>query len=76
MYRENYGVLMAFHRDRMAVPQALQVAADITLSHRALEVIRSLEQDITEPEGDLLKITIGRIAELEGIAVEAHHFRC
>ena len=76
VYRENYGVLMAFHRDRLPVPQALQVAADITLSQRAMEVVRSLEQDITEPEGDLLKITVGRIAELEGIAVEAHHFRC
>ncbi len=76
VYRENYGVLMAFHRDRIAVPQALQVAADITLSHRAQEIIRSLEQDITEPGGDLLKITVGRIAELEGIATEAHHFCC
>lgn len=76
VYRENYGVLMAFHRDRITVPQALQVAADITLSHRALEIIRSLEQDITEPGGDLLKITVGRVAELEGIATEAHHFRC
>ncbi len=76
VYRENYGVLMAFHRDRIAVPQALQVAADITLSHRALEVIRALEKDIVEPHGDLLKITVGRIAELEGIATESHHFRC
>ena len=76
VYRENYGILMAFHRDRLAVPQALQVAADITLSHRALEIIRSLEQDITEPDGHLLKITMGRVAELEGVAVEAHHFRC
>lgn len=75
VYRENYGILMAFHRDRLAVPQALQVAADITLSHRALEVIRALEQDITEPDSSLLKITVGRVAELEGIAVEAHHFR-
>ena len=76
VYRENYGVLMAFHRDHIAVPQALQVAAEITLSHRALGVIRGLEQDITEPEGNLLKITVGRIAELEGVAIEAHHFRC
>ncbi|NJM96714.1 MAG: DUF3536 domain-containing protein [Phormidesmis sp. RL_2_1] len=75
VYRENYSVLMAFHRDHIAVPQALQVAADITLSHRALQVIRALEQDITEPNGSLLKITVGRIAELEGIATEAHHFR-
>jgi len=76
VYRENYGILMAFHRDRIDVPQALQVAADITLSHRALEVIRALEQDITEPGSSLLDITVGRIAELEGIAIEAHHLRC
>ncbi|MGB7086118.1 MAG: DUF3536 domain-containing protein, partial [Phormidesmis sp.] len=76
VYRENYGILMAFHRDHIAVPQALQVAADIALSQRALGIIRSLEQDITEPEGNLLKIAMSRIAELEGIAVEAHHFRC
>ncbi|EDX87832.1 glycosyl hydrolase, family 57 [Synechococcus sp. PCC 7335] len=74
VYRENYSVLMAFHRDCIAVPQSLQVAADITLSQRALAVIRTLEQDITEPNGDLLKITVGRVAELEGIAIEAHHF--
>ena len=76
IYRENYGVLMAFHRDQLPVPQSLQVAADTTLSQRAMKVVQSLEQDITEPDGDLLKITVGRIAELEGIAVEAHHFRC
>lgn len=74
-YRENYSVLMAFHRDHIPVPQSLQVAADITLSQRALAVIYALEQNITEPDGDLLKITIGRIAELEGIATEAYHFR-
>lgn len=76
VYRENYGILMAFHRDHIDVPQALQVAADITLSQRALDVIRTLEQDITEPGGNLLNITLGRVAELEGIAAEAHHFRC
>jgi len=75
VYRENYSVLMAFHQDRITVPQSLQVAADITLSQRALEVVRALEQNIAEPDGDLLKITVGRIAELEGIATEAHHFR-
>ncbi|MGC1310027.1 MAG: DUF3536 domain-containing protein [Phormidesmis sp.] len=75
VYRENFGVLRAFHQDHIAVPQALQVAADITLSQRALAIIQALEQDITEPDSDLLKIATGRIAELEGIAVEAHHFR-
>ena len=76
VYRENYGVLMAFHRDRLPVPQSLQVAADTTLSQRAMKIVQSLEQDLAEPDGNLLKIATGRIAELEGIAIEAHHFRC
>ena len=75
VYRDNYGVLMAFHREHLAVPQPLQVSAELALSHRALEVISSLEQDIAAPASNLLPITVGRIAELDGIATEAHHFR-
>lgn len=75
VYRDNYGVLMAFHRDRLAVPQELQVAADIALSHRALSVVQSLEQDISDPQGNVLNIAIGYVGELEGIAIEASHFR-
>ena len=35
-YRENYGVIMAFHRDGLTVPQELQVAAEIALGYRCL----------------------------------------
>jgi alpha-amylase/alpha-mannosidase (GH57 family) len=70
-YRDNYGVLMAFHRDELAVPQELQVAAEIALGHRCMMTLRSLEQDITEPQK-----MWNHIVELEAIATEAKHLRC
>ncbi|MEH2416301.1 DUF3536 domain-containing protein [Nostoc sp.] len=70
-YRDNYGVLMAFHRDEIAVPQELQVAADIALGHRCLMTLRSLDQDIADPQKSW-----NHILELEAIATEAKHLRC
>ncbi|MEH2178761.1 DUF3536 domain-containing protein [Nostoc sp.] len=70
-YRDNYGVLMAFHRDEIAVPQELQVAADIALGHRCLMTLRSLEQEIADPQKSW-----SYILELEAIATEAKHLRC
>jgi len=71
VYRDNYGVLMAFHRDEIPVPQELQVAAEIALGHRCMMTLRSLEQDITEPQ---MRWT--HIVELEAIATEAKHLHC
>ncbi len=71
VYRDNYGVLMAFHRDEIAVPPELQVAADIALGHRCLMTLRSLEQDIADPQKSW-----NHIVELEAIATEAKHLRC
>ncbi|MEM9905875.1 MAG: DUF3536 domain-containing protein, partial [Cyanobacteria bacterium P01_D01_bin.44] len=76
IYRENYGILMAFHRDRISVPQELQVAAEIALSHRALDTIRHLEVDLGDVTENVLDISTSYIAELEGIALEASHFNC
>ncbi|WP_017653443.1 DUF3536 domain-containing protein [Fortiea contorta] len=70
-YRDNYGVIMAFHRDGLAVPQELQVAAEIALGHRCMMILRSLEQDITEPQ-----TSWNHLVELEAIATEAKHLRC
>ncbi len=70
-YRENYGVLMAFHRDELTVPRELQVAAEIALGYRCQTTLRSLEQDITEPQ-----TTLNHIVELEAIATEAKHLHC
>jgi len=71
VYRDNYGVLMAFHRDELSVPQELQVAAEVALSHRCLISLRALEQEMGEVQQGL-----NHLAELEAIATEAHHLRC
>lgn len=71
VYRDNYGVLMAFHRDDLTVPKELQVAAEIALSHRCLTAIKALEQESGEAEKGL-----NHLAELEAIATEANHLRC
>ncbi|AUT00025.1 glycoside hydrolase [Nostoc sp. CENA543] len=70
-YRDNYGVIMAFHRDELAVPQELQVAAEMALGYRCMTTLRSLEQDVTEPV-----LVWNHILELEAIATETKHLRC
>ena len=70
VYRDNYGILMAFHRDELPVPQELQVAAEIALSHRCLTSIKALEQEFDEPQ-----LGLSYLVELEAIATEAHLLR-
>ncbi|MBD2777191.1 DUF3536 domain-containing protein [Iningainema tapete] len=70
-YRENYGVLMAFHRDGLPAPPELQVAAEIALGQRCKMTLRSLEQDMGESQ-----LSLNHLVELEAIAVEAKHLRC
>jgi alpha-amylase/alpha-mannosidase (GH57 family) len=71
VYRDNYGVLMAFHRDELPVPQELQVAAEVALSHRCLISLQALEQENGEAQQSL-----NHLAALEAIATEAQHLRC
>jgi len=71
VYRDNYGMLMAFQRDELTVPQELQVAAEVALSHRCLISLRALEQETGEAQQGL-----NHLAELEAIATEANHLRC
>jgi len=71
VYLNNYGVLMAFHRDELPVPQELQVAAEITLSNRCLTTIKALEQETSDSQ-----MLLSYVAELETIATEANHFHC
>ncbi|MEG4988617.1 DUF3536 domain-containing protein [Microcoleus sp. BR0-C5] len=68
VYRENYGVMMAFHRDELQVPVELQVAAEVALGHRCLTAAKALEVE-TEDVEPLL-------AEIEAIATESGHLRC
>jgi alpha-amylase/alpha-mannosidase (GH57 family) len=67
VYRENYGVMMAFHRDELAVPVELKVAAEVALGHRCLTAAKALEQETADKE--LL------LAEIEAIATEASNLR-
>ena len=55
----------------MSIPQELQVAAEIALSHRFLLSISALERSIE----DLLEID-NHLTELKGIAAEAKHLQC
>jgi alpha-amylase/alpha-mannosidase (GH57 family) len=71
VYRDNYGVLMAFHRDELPVPQELQVAAEIALSNRALTAIKALDSGISDRQ-----LLLTHLVELEAIATEANHMRC
>lgn len=70
-YRDNYGVLMAFHRDKLEAPQELQVAAEIALSYRCMTTLRALEQELGQ-----LQSSMNYILELEAIANEAKHLHC
>ncbi|MBD2542170.1 DUF3536 domain-containing protein [Coleofasciculus sp. FACHB-SPT36] len=71
VYRDNYGILMAFQRDELPVPQELQVAAEVAISNRARMSLRALEQENGEPQQGL-----NQLAELEAIAKEANQLRC
>jgi len=76
VYRDNYGVLMAFQRDNLPVPQEMQVAAAVTLSHRVMLSLRSLEQDSSDLTANGYRAGFDHLAELEAIATEARHMRC
>ncbi|MFM5903302.1 MAG: DUF3536 domain-containing protein [Dolichospermum sp.] len=71
VYRDNYGIIMAFHRDGLEVPRELQVAAEIALGNRCLITLRSLEQDINE-----VQLSWNLMVELEAISHETEHLRC
>ncbi len=70
-YRDNYGVLMAFHRDELEAPKELQAAAEIALEYRSMMTLRALEQDIDEAQ-----LSWNHLVELEAIANEAKHLHC
>lgn len=71
VYRDNYSILVAFQREELPVPQELQVAAEVALSHRCSIATAELEQSIDEPD----KMAI-HLARLAAIAPEANHLRC
>jgi alpha-amylase/alpha-mannosidase (GH57 family) len=71
VYRDNYGILVAFHRDNLPVPPELQVAADIALSHRCSLAIAHLDRETDDPQQRW-----NHLAELRAIAEEAQLLHC
>jgi alpha-amylase/alpha-mannosidase (GH57 family) len=76
VYRDNYGVLAAFHRDELDVPQELQVAAEIAISHRALVALQALDRETSDFPPANPPLCQSHMAELEALAAEADHLRC
>lgn len=85
VYRDNYGVLMGFHRDELPVPKELQVAAEIALSSRCRSAAGSLEREISdspmETQGTLRSsptrdMSLTYLLELEAIATEVDRLHC
>lgn len=76
VYRDNYGVLLAFHQDELEVPQELQVAAEIAVTHRAITSLRALERETSDFPFANPQVCWNHLLELEAIATEAEHLRC
>lgn len=71
VYRENYGMMVAFWRDELPVPESLQVAAQVALGNRCLTAVRILEAESADGH-----LGVSALAELEAIAKEANLLRC
>ncbi len=50
-YRDNYGLLMAFHRENLPVPRELQTAAEVALTQQLLAVLASLQEQVAAGKG-------------------------
>jgi alpha-amylase/alpha-mannosidase (GH57 family) len=76
VYRDNYGILVAFHRDQLEVPQELQVAAEIALTHRASTTLQAIDRETSDYPPTNPQLCYSYMSELEAIATEADHLHC
>ncbi|NET11063.1 MAG: DUF3536 domain-containing protein, partial [Symploca sp. SIO2B6] len=76
VYRDNYSILMAFHRDQLEVPQELQVAAEIAIGHRIVALLNQLEREVGDDSVPDSHTRVTVLAELDAIATEAQQFHC
>jgi alpha-amylase/alpha-mannosidase (GH57 family) len=58
------------------VPQELQVAAEIAISHRAITSLQALEREASEFPLSNPQLCFSHLIELEAIAAEADHLHC
>ncbi|MEM7770073.1 MAG: DUF3536 domain-containing protein [Cyanobacteria bacterium P01_A01_bin.37] len=75
VYRDNYSVLMAFHRDQLTPPRELQVAAEIAIGHKIMGVLHDLDQHLLDPHLAMSEC-LEQVAKLQAIATEAEYLRC
>ena len=71
VYRDNYGIMMAFRRDELPIPQELQVAAEVALGHQLLTAVRVLEAESSDGE-----LKESYVTQVEAIVTEAGYQGC
>lgn len=76
VYRDNYGVLRAFHRDALEPPRELQVAAEIAIAHRLTHSLQALERETSDLPPTNPELCDSYLSELEAIAAEANQLHC
>lgn len=76
VYRDNYSVLAALHRDQLEVPQELQVAAEIAIGHRVTMLLQALERETSDLPLLANPQVLSYLNDLETLATEAAHLRC
>jgi alpha-amylase/alpha-mannosidase (GH57 family) len=76
VYRDNYGLLMAFQNDDLEVPSELLTAAQVALNYRAIHSLQGLEQELSEPSLETSRLGANYLSELAAIATEAEQLGC
>lgn len=76
VYRDNYGLLMAFQYDDLEVPPELLTAAKVALNHRAISALKGLEQDMSDLSLETSQVRSSHLSELGAIATEAEQAGC
>ncbi len=71
VYRENYGILVAFQQEELPVPQELQVAAEIALADKCCQVVTNLSTDWEDAQKRK-----HHLIELNTVASEANYLHC
>ncbi|NJM64174.1 MAG: DUF3536 domain-containing protein [Acaryochloris sp. RU_4_1] len=76
VYRDNYGLLMAFQNDDLDVPSELLTAAQVALNYRAIYSLQGLEKELSEPSLETAQLGASYLSELAAIATEAEQLGC
>jgi alpha-amylase/alpha-mannosidase (GH57 family) len=71
VYRDNYGILVAFQKEQLPVPQELQVAAEIALADKCCQIAIDLTADWED-----IQLRKHHLIELNSVATEANYLHC